>query len=122
MPAARSRGSRIRSPSWRNELIKKDIRQKARQFRAFFIFYLVALARHLEQFPFVRCFDLGDSVVCRLARLGSLGPTTIGLMPVIDRAGFGNSNRDGVAPSRRASGLPCSDEQKKTRLHSHLSA
>ena len=36
MRAEKSRGSRIRSQSWRNELIKKDIRQKARLCRAFF--------------------------------------------------------------------------------------
>jgi hypothetical protein len=35
MRAERFRGWRIRSPSWRNELIEKDIRQKARQCRAF---------------------------------------------------------------------------------------
>jgi hypothetical protein len=35
MRAERSRGSRIRSPSWRNELIEKEIRKKARQCRAF---------------------------------------------------------------------------------------
>jgi hypothetical protein len=38
MRAERSRGSRIRSPSSRNELIEKEIRQKARQCRAFFFF------------------------------------------------------------------------------------
>jgi hypothetical protein len=35
MRAERSRGWRIRSQSWRNELIETDIRQKARQCRAF---------------------------------------------------------------------------------------
>jgi hypothetical protein len=37
MPAERSRASRIRSPSWQNELINKVIRQKARLRRAFLL-------------------------------------------------------------------------------------
>jgi len=36
MRAERFRGSRIRSPSWRNELIEKDIRQKSPAVPGFF--------------------------------------------------------------------------------------
>ena len=38
MRAERFRGSRIRSPSWRNELIEKENRQKARLAPGFFFF------------------------------------------------------------------------------------
>jgi hypothetical protein len=40
MRAERSRGSRIRSQSWRNELIEKDIRQKGPAMPGFFFFAL----------------------------------------------------------------------------------
>ena len=48
--------------------------------------------------------------------------TTTMLMAAIDRAGFRKSNRDGATALKALPGLPCSDEQKKTRLRSHLSA
>jgi small subunit ribosomal protein S20 len=41
---------------------------------------------------------------------------------VIARAQFWNSNRHGVTLFKLGAGLPCPDEQKKTRLRSHLSA
>jgi hypothetical protein len=44
------------------------------------------------------------------------------LMPAIARARFRNSKRECAARFDRRAGLPCSDEQKKTRLRSHLSA
>jgi hypothetical protein len=47
MRAERSRGSRIRSPSSRNELIEKEIRQKARHCRAF-LFLAAILVRTLQ--------------------------------------------------------------------------
>jgi hypothetical protein len=53
MRAERSRGSHIRSPSSRNELIEKEIRQKARQCRAFF-FFAVVLFRTLQCTNFLR--------------------------------------------------------------------
>jgi hypothetical protein len=48
--------------------------------------------------------------------------TTTMLMPTIDRAGFSKSNRDSATALKEPAGLPCFDEQKKTRLRSHLSA
>jgi hypothetical protein len=120
MRAERSRGSRIRSPSWRNELIKKIFVKKPGS-AGLFLFYLVAFVRQLEHFLFVPRFALGDSIICRMAGLRNLGGRAF-VDPAIVRARFGNSNRDNAAPPERPSGLPCSDDQKKTRLHSHLSA
>jgi hypothetical protein len=40
----------------------------------------------------------------------------------VDRRGFRDSNRDRVTAVIDIEGLPLSDEQKKTRLLSHLSA
>jgi hypothetical protein len=50
-----------------------------------------------------------------------LTATTI-LMPLIDGTHFPKSNRYRAALFNAYAGLPCSDEQKKTRLRSHLSA
>jgi hypothetical protein len=50
-----------------------------------------------------------------------LTATTI-LMPLIDATHFPKSNRYRAALFNAYAGLPCSDEQKKTRLRSHLSA
>jgi hypothetical protein len=50
-----------------------------------------------------------------------LTATTI-LMPVIDGTHFPKSNRYRAALFNAYAGLPCSDEQKKTRLRSDLSA
>jgi hypothetical protein len=43
-------------------------------------------------------------------------------MRIDARPHFANSNREGASASQSLSGLPSSDEQKKTRLRSHLSA
>jgi hypothetical protein len=48
--------------------------------------------------------------------------TTTMLMAAVDRAGFRKSNRDGATAFKEPVELPCFDEQKKTRLRSHLSA
>jgi hypothetical protein len=48
--------------------------------------------------------------------------TTTMLMAAVDRAGFRKSNRAGATALKEPAELPCSDEQKKTRLRSHLSA
>jgi hypothetical protein len=43
-------------------------------------------------------------------------------MATSSSARFQNGNRDRATPVESVSGLPYSDEQKKTRLRSHLSA
>jgi hypothetical protein len=44
------------------------------------------------------------------------------LMQLDARPRFSNSNRDDARMLQDGSGLPYSDDQKKTRLRSHLSA
>ena len=55
MRAARFRGSRIRSPSSRNELIEKDNRQKARQRRAFSLSCVDDVREHFHAPEFLLC-------------------------------------------------------------------
>jgi len=111
MRAEKFRGSRIRSPSSQNELNRIEICQEARQRRAFFFFSIstrVKLYQHtlcpvilraracgrLERFEFVACHN----------RQFAITPALV------------------AAKSTMLQGLPCSNEQKKTRVRSHLSA
>jgi hypothetical protein len=119
MRAERFHGWCIRSPNWRNELFEKDIRQESPASPGFFLCAVVALGK-LSLLKFLR--NRIYTVVCAKANLNGHGK----LRQYRCRVWRGHAFEIAIATALHlfdaSAGLPCSDEQKKTRLRSHLSA
>jgi hypothetical protein len=116
--AEKSRGWRIRSPSSRNELIEKHIRQKSPATPGFFRFTVVNACG----IPARSVFLPTQSCPYASERAYAAADRDNKFYNRVDRAYFQNSNRYRAALLSSVAGLPCSDDQKKTRLRSHLSA
>jgi hypothetical protein len=122
MRAEKYRGSRIRSPSWRNELKENEVRQKARQCRAFSFWRADCFAGCSVQASHGGIFTWRGSALCINAGAMRLRRSRPILMPLIDRARFSNGNPTCGNAFSAIEGLPSTNAQKKVRLFSHLSA
>jgi hypothetical protein len=121
MRAERYRASRIRSPSWRNEPIENEIRQKPGGAGLFFGEHV---ARRIAVCEFLapRLFAGRGAALCTNAGVMRLRLVTNSIVPLIDRARFSKHQPRLRQRIWRDRGLPSINAQKKVRLFSHLSA
>jgi hypothetical protein len=81
---------------------------------------VIALRQRLRSEKFLRARIFTGAL--QNGELEKFASASAKLIPVIDRPRFRNSKRDRTRTLQAASGLPSSDDQKKWRLRSHLSA
>src|ERR1700689_756679 len=101
MRAEKSRGSRMRSPSSRNELIETEIRQKARPRRAF------SFCRQVAS-PITACDVFSGQYFygrCSAVQQAGLMPRARHDDAAIDRAGLLDCNCDNAAALKERTGV-----------------
>jgi hypothetical protein len=117
----RAKLSRLAHPiaSPRDEPSAKDIRQQARQCRAF----LLRVCRTPQNCGWQSARASVDLLAPgRVTSIAKCALAIAILIPINAFSVFKKSNRDCATACDAASGLPCSDEQKNTRSNRYLSA